>query len=59
MNIILLKVIILIICCLIGLGVGGLVGNHKKVDLPNSNKSVTEECQDGICPEPENWKKEK
>lgn len=61
MDIIVLKVIILIIFCLIGLGVGGLVGNrvgnHKKADL--SKKSVIEECEEGICPEPKNWKGEK
>lgn len=60
MNIILLKVIILIISCLIGFGVGGLVGNYKKANIHTSIKvenvekvpSVKEECSEGICPVP-------
>ncbi|MCJ7790549.1 MAG: hypothetical protein MUP69_10335 [Candidatus Atribacteria bacterium] len=52
-----LRIIIFIMFLLIGGLVGGLVGNHKKVDL--SKKSVIEECKEGICPEPENWKGDK
>jgi hypothetical protein len=57
MDIIFLRILIFIIFCLIGLGIGGLVGNFKKVDLPK--KSFTEECSEKICPIPEDYKGDK
>jgi hypothetical protein len=52
-----LGIIILIFFLAIGVLVGGLVGNYKKTNLPKI--PVTEECSEGICPVPKNWKGDK
>lgn len=58
--ILLLRIIIFIMFCLVGFQIGNWLSSSKeikKVDL--SKKSVIEECKDGICPEPKDWKGEK
>ena len=64
MDSILLRILIFIFCCLIGLGMVNLVGSRSKKEIIPSTKvendkifpSVKDEkCQDGICPEPDNW----
>ena len=64
MDSILLRIIIFIFCCLIGLGMVNLVGSRSKKEIIPSTKvengkifpSVKdEECQDNICPIPDNW----
>jgi len=65
MDSILLRIIIFIFCCLIGLGMVSLVGSRSKKEIIPSTKDKNgkifpsikdEECQDGICPEPEEYK---
>jgi hypothetical protein len=64
MDSILLRIIIFVIFCLIGLGMVNLVGSRSvssKKELTPSIKvenfkkfpSVKDECKEGICPEPE------
>ena len=58
MNLLFLRIIILIIFCATGFLVGNWVANKPVV----SKKQVTtqEECEDtGICPVPEEYKKER
>lgn len=50
--ILLLRIIIFLVFCLVGVLVGGQVGDYKRVDL--SKKSAIEECKDEICPVPKN-----
>jgi hypothetical protein len=68
MNEILLRILIFIFCCLIGLGMVNLVGSRSKKEMIPSTKVENlkkfpsikdEECQDGICPEPKDWKGDK
>ena len=55
MNIILLRIIIFLICCLIGLGMVNLVGSRSVSSKKEITPSIkNEECQDNICPEPDN-----
>jgi hypothetical protein len=58
MDSILLRIIIFVIFCLIGLGMINLVGSRsvssKKEIIPSKFPSVKdEECQDNICPMPD------
>ena len=64
MNEILLRILIFIFCCLIGLGMVSLVGSRSKKEMIPSTRVENlkkfpsikdEECQDNICPMPDNW----
>jgi hypothetical protein len=58
--ILILRIIIFIMFCLVGFQIGNWLSPSKEiknVDLPK--KSVIEECKDGICPTPKDWKVKK
>jgi hypothetical protein len=58
--ILILRIIIFIVFCLVGLLIQSWLSPSKeikKVDL--SKNSVIEECKEGICPVPKEWKGKK
>lgn len=59
MNEILLRILIFVFCCLIGLGMVSLVGSRSVVSKKEITHSITEECQDNVCPVPKDYKGDK